>query len=76
MIKHIPEEHIDLAADAVITTRDFCGDEREAAHDCLADLGHGRADRDRVMPVVFARAKGEWNRFQKMAGVDARHRTI
>lgn len=60
------------ATKAIINTRDFCGNEKEAVRDVCADNGIKE-----WMPVYKAanfRANAEWNACKKAAGVDLKHR--
>ena len=58
---------ITAAADAILTARDFCGDEREAAVDAIADQGV-KPTKTMVLQA-FSEANGEWAEKQKAAGV-------
>lgn len=66
----IPENIITEATDAIISARDFCGDEKEAVRDVLADHNiRDRADRNKVWGIAKARANKAWNRARVEAGV-------
>jgi hypothetical protein len=70
---NIPEHVIDAAVDAIIAARDFCGNERKAAHDVARD--HGITEihlLDKVHRIANFRANARWNSFQKQAGVPPR----
>jgi len=67
----IPDNIIDEAVDAIINARDFCGSEREAVIDVLADHGiRDRDDRNKVWRVAKFRANAKWNGFKREAGVN------
>jgi hypothetical protein len=71
---HIPETVIDLAVDAIITTRDFCGNEQAAAHDVARDHGITESHLlDKVFRIASFRANARWNGFKKQAGVNPKH---
>lgn len=57
---------------AIVTTRDFCGNECEAATDVLVDYGVPPADRGRALRVAFERANAEWDEYRRAAGVTRR----
>ena len=69
----ISEAVIEEAADAIISARDFCGDEHEAVADVCADRGIKGADRVKVRRIANFRANARWNRFKREAGVSERH---
>lgn len=63
---------VDEAADQILSARDFCGDEREAACDALADSGFApSADR---MTQAFEKANRQWRERQQQAGVGVSQR--
>lgn len=53
----------------IITTRDFCGNEKEAAADVFAD--HGVKFDDGAYKAAKFEANNQWRNFQKAAGVPA-----
>lgn len=69
--RSIPESVIEGAIDAIITTRDFCGDEREAVRDYCADLEQPHWQT--VYRIANFRANARWNTFQKAAGVNPKY---
>jgi len=73
MPNFISEALIDEAIDAIISARDFCGDESEAVADVCADHGIKGADRKKVHRIANFRANARWNRFKREAGVSERH---
>jgi hypothetical protein len=48
-------QQINAVADVIVNTRDFCGNEREAAFETMAELGVPR--RDRAMLFVMAKSQ-------------------
>lgn len=68
----IPESVIRGAVDAIISARDFCGDELEAVRDFCADAGH-LADWRKVHSIANFRANARWNGFKKAAGVNPKY---
>jgi hypothetical protein len=60
-----------LAKDAVINARDFCGDEREAAVESLRESGITVTDS--VLSEVARLSNASWAKFQKSAGVSPKH---
>lgn len=56
-----------VAAEAVILTRDFCGDERRAAIEALVE--QGMKPNTSLLAEVFAAAEAEWVVIQCEAGV-------
>jgi hypothetical protein len=70
----IPANIIDQAIDAVITTRDFCGNERDAVKQVADD--HGITDKDviaKLHRIANFRANARWRTFQIKAGVNPKH---
>jgi len=57
-------------ADAIISSRDFCGDERQAAIDCAADE-FGRRPTRSELSQAFICADKIWRHFQNASGVTA-----
>lgn len=55
------------AADAIVTARDFCGDERAAAREVF--FAQGLAATPRRMRAAFVQADREWRAAQAQAGV-------
>jgi hypothetical protein len=51
----------------IINTRDFCGNEREAAEDFFADLG--KPFDESLYAKARFKANNEWRNCQKAAGV-------
>ena len=56
---------------AIIGSRDFCGNEREAALDTAADLGIKPTDDQ--LRQAYALANKTWSRSQKAAGVKEKY---
>lgn len=61
------DEHVQDLADAILTAREFCGDEQEAIREYLAEHGFPKLsivapERDRVMYHASQRAAEEWMR--------------
>lgn len=70
----IPENVINQAIRAIITTRDFCGNEQQAAYDVAIEHGFKTMqDRDKVWRIASFRANAEWNAHQKAAGVSPKY---
>lgn len=65
---HIPDNIIEQAANVILTTRDFCGNEREAVRDFAIESGY-RAEWQKLHQIANYRANAEWNACQKAAGV-------
>lgn len=71
---NIPESIIDDAIDAIITARDFCGDEREAVRVVATEAGFGgRLTWQKIHRIANFRANARWNGFKKAAGVPQKH---
>jgi len=64
----IPDHIVSAAAKTIITTRDFCGDEREAVRDFAIDNGF-KADWQKLHKLATFRANNRWRNCQKAAGV-------
>ena len=69
----VTEAKINQVRDAILHSREFCGDERTAAFETMADLAIHRADRGRVYRVAKYRANGMWNHYQREAGVPEKY---
>jgi hypothetical protein len=69
------KDHIILeAAEAIISARDMCGNEKEAVIDVVNDHGiKDPAARNKVWKIAKFRANKMWNRFQREAGVNEKH---
>lgn len=59
---------LESIADSIITTRDFCGNEREAAFDTAYDLGVKLTSKGYQAALSIANAN--WLEYQKLAGVN------
>lgn len=71
---HIPENVIERAIEAIITTRELCGNERQAAYDVASESGfHEVHVKDKVWRIASFRANAKWNQYQKAAGVPAKY---
>ena len=64
-------EALHRIANTIVVTRDFCGDERQAARDAFADLGMTWTERR----YRYARhvANGIWRTHQRDAGVPEKY---
>lgn len=60
-------EHIETLAEAIVSARDFCGNEREALYDSASDLGIKVTKEIRA--AAFAEANKIWSENQRAAGV-------
>jgi hypothetical protein len=69
---NIHENIIDLAVDAIIGARDFCGNEQEAVREVAIENGLG-AHWQKIHRIARFRANARWNGFQKAAGVSPKH---
>jgi hypothetical protein len=67
------EQLIDLTVDVIINTRDFCGNEKEAAMDFLADHNLRGSAAISIFKAANFRANKAWNGFQRAAGVPEKH---
>jgi hypothetical protein len=56
-------------ANVIVNTRDFCGDEREAAFEQMAELGIPRRDRALMFVMALGVANVTWRKSQKAADV-------
>lgn len=64
------DKRIENAAEAIIATRDFCGNEAEALHEWEADNGSlTNAQRDDACQL----ANGLWRKAQAEAGVTSKY---
>jgi hypothetical protein len=68
----IPNHIIAGAVDAIITARDFCGNEREAVRDFAIENGF-KADWQKIAGIANFRANSRWNAFKRAAGVAEKH---
>jgi len=68
----IPDNLINNAVEAIITTRDFCGNEKQAVKDLCADEGL-LAQWQTVWKIANFRANKQWNDFKKEAGVNPKY---
>ena len=62
---------IQTIANAIVTTRDFCGNEAEAIEDVFFDLGISRDAG--IISEAYREANGEWRACQKAAGVPSKY---
>jgi len=70
----IPGHIIDQAIDAVMSARDFCGNERDAVKQIADD--HGIADKAKIVKlhrIANFRANARWRTAQIKAGVNPKH---
>lgn len=70
---HIPEVVIAAVQDCIITTRDLCGNEREAAYELIAELGYS-AEREKIYKIANFRGNAEWDCWRRAANVPAKYR--
>jgi hypothetical protein len=63
------KQAIQNAAAAIVSSRDFCGNENQAAMESFADDGFAATQEN--MRAAFSIANNEWARCQKAAGVTA-----
>mgnify|MGYP003117583263 CR=1 FL=1 len=70
---YISDDTINTTIDAIISARDFCGNEREAALDCLAELGVKGKDAVKAYRIANFRANARWNAYKKAAGVNPKY---
>ena len=68
----IPDHIINGAVDAIITARDFCGNEREAVRDFAVENGL-KAEWAKIWGIANFRANARWNSFKRAAGVNEKH---
>jgi 2-methylaconitate cis-trans-isomerase PrpF len=68
----IPQTIIDQAADLIVNTRDFCGNEQEAVRDFAIENGF-KAEWKKIHGIANFRANARWNGFKKAAGVNPKH---
>ncbi len=68
----IPTHIISAAVETIITTRDFCGNEREAVRDFAIENGF-RGEADKIWKIANFRANARWNAFKRAAGVAEKH---
>ena len=72
--RRIPETVIELAVNAIINTRELCGNERQAAYDVATENGFAEMqNRDKIYRIANYRANAIWNAYQKAAGVPAKY---
>ena len=62
---------IELMAGAIVTTRNFCGNELEAAQNVAAD--HGLPFSKELFGQAMSKANQSWRGFQKQSGVKQRY---
>jgi hypothetical protein len=72
MIRAIPDRVIDEAIEAIITARDFCGDEREAVKEVANDNGFFHVWKA-LHKIANFHANAQWNAWKKAAGVNPKH---
>lgn len=68
---HIPETVIMDAVDAIVNSREFCGNEREAAFQVACDHGF-KSEWKKIHRIANFRANFKWNEMKKAAGVNPR----
>lgn len=69
----ISEQLIAEAVETIITTRDFCGNEREAVFDLAHENGLNNHQANKLHSIANFRANARWNEWQKAAGVPAKY---
>lgn len=62
---------IENAKSIVLNTRDFCGNEREAAIDSLKD--DGIKPTEEILSIIASETNAAWAKSQAMAGVKRKH---
>ncbi len=70
------QQQLQNIADSIISARDFCGNEREAAIDSLCEESgylpkHNVPGFEETICAAFALANEEWENYQALAGVPA-----
>lgn len=65
------EKHIEALADELVTTRDFCGDEKQCARDYVAEHAARWPLPSRIRLTTYAQARADelWRESQRAAGV-------
>ena len=66
-------EKIEQITDAIINSRDFCGDEMRAAKEEAFELGFRGENLVHAVKLAKFRANARWNKFQRAAGVKEKH---
>lgn len=69
----VREEIIQTTISVILNTREFCGNEKDAAMEHLAENGVAKADRVRAFRAANFRANKVWNGWQREAGVPEKH---
>lgn len=64
---------IEQIVDVIINTRDFCGNEHEAATEEAFELGLRGKDLETAVKAARFQANAKWNGFQRAAGVPEKH---
>ena len=67
------DQAIEAATNAIINSRDLCGNEKSAALEALADEGIKGADALKAFRIANFRANARWNGFKRQAGVSEKH---
>ena len=70
---YISENVINDVVDIIVNTRDFCGNEKEAAIDRFFDHGIVGCYAARGSKVANYRANARWNDRKKAAGVNPKY---
>lgn len=65
---------IENAKSIVLNTRDFCGNEREAAIDSLKE--DGIKPTEEILSVIAAETNATWKKFQRLAGVTPKYHSV
>jgi len=68
----VSEIKIEVIQQRIINTRDFCGDEQEAANDAAWDCDLTGEDAKKAINIAFFRANKAWNGFRSQAGVKSK----
>ena len=66
-------EKIEQITEAIINSRDFCGDENQAAKEEAFELGFRGQKLAAAVRVAKFQANAKWNKSQRDAGVPEKH---
>ena len=70
---NVTDTQIQQITDAIISSRDFCGNEKDAASDEMAEIGIPKSEWMKFYRIANFRANNEWRNHQKAAGVKPRY---
>ena len=71
---YISDSIISEAVDTIISSRDFCGNEKSAVLEFAAEAGFKGADALKIYGIANFRANKAWNGYKKAAGVSPKYR--